>query len=604
MINNCNCAQRIDCGCIPEFDFWDDNLYSALSVGNLTGGSCTFEEYVIDWYRNGEHALVSGKGSNPEIQAYHPFTGSSAIPVEGGIWKPVLRYVVIASEKVWPNPHNCKKWCLELKSELPIITVRSIGCDIIYGSPASGYTFRIGYKTTQDFSFAARIIRWELPKDGSMKYLAMQFTTYLVPDLVEVFYNSESTPLLAYWVGQDLAGNRGDILPNMIDLQSVKMVANFSEREYSLGDYLSIRVTPSTNPNTEWVLDLKCLHNDSFSSDCQYFPLTLRDVEWSQTGINYDSVNCKYLITFPMQVMAAAFEGSNLNKYLTIQKIASSNDSILNATSGVATLTMWDKVFCTGEALHTHYHVNSAGLISYTKAGNTFTFIFEHADDYTAYKNWYNSNRANWKFSSYNPDPTHIDHYKIHQIAWQEATRCGDAYIHRQIYFHWLSPVTFDDAAKTMRIEFVDITNLYPNEQPRQKCDNTWEQINTWVSACQSTKNSADWSGSTRCREGRPINGIWIYQQVWNDLSKNFYWTYAFPVRSLENICGMSGWAEFPSFQWRWQFHRFNLLVDITDTSDRVGNFRISTQLNRETGENTGVWERVYEKKDGIQIYP
>lgn len=601
MITNCNCAEKVNCGCRVSFDSYSDNLFSALSVGNLVGGSCTFEAYVIDWTRDGVHAMTSGKGVGG-LDAYHPFTGAAAIPVQAGQWRPVLRYVVMGGEMVFPTPRNCVKWCRDLQTALPVITVKALGCGIVAGSPAAGYTFRIRYTTSQDYSYASRTIRFDLPGDGSARYLAAWFVGYTVVDRVQIFYNDEATPILDYYVGSDFAATEGSHVPPYLDFQDARFVANFSQREYQPGDYLIIRVTPSSNPNTQWSLDLKCLGKGAF--DCSYFPLTLRDIDLENVSMTYDAVNCKYLLSFPMGKMSPSFASSNLARYITVATWKNTNDAVLNETTGMVTLTLWDKVYCTGEALHTHYNADAAGLISYAKTGNIFTFSFDHIEDYTAYKNWYNANRANWKFSSYNPDPLHINHYKIFQIAWQEAARCGDVYVHRQIYFHWLSPVTFDDGARTMRIELADITNQYPNEQPRRKCDNTWEQINTWVNACQSTKAAADWSGTTRCREGRPINGIWIYQQIWNDMVKDFIVAYGIPVRQMLNVCDIPGWWEYPSYGYEYQFRRLFVRIEITNPDDRLNNYRISSRLDRETGALPDDFTRIYELENGIKIYP
>jgi hypothetical protein len=601
MITNCNCAERIDCGCTVSFDTYGNNLYSALSVGNLVGSGCTFTQYVIDWYRNGEHAMTSGKGV-PGLDAYHPFTGAAAIPVKAGTWVPVLRYVVLDGVKVFATPRNCQKWCSDLQGNLPTITVLPLTCDVVSGSPPGGYTFRMSYTTTQDFSYATRTIRWELPSDGSMGYLALQFTGYIVADRVQVLYNDETTPLADYYVGTELAGNRGDTIPNQIDLQSVKMIANISDRVYQTGDYLTIKVTPSWNSNTQWVLDMKCLNKGVFN--CTYFPLTLRDFDFSGLQVTFDSVNCKYLITIPMSPMAAAYYSSVLYAYNSIGQYATGDCSV-NQTTGLVTLTMWDKVFCTGEALHTHYDSDVSGPVYYAKVGTTFTFTCTSVNDYNMYKAWYNSNRSNWKFSSYSADPLSINHYKIFQITWKEVhTRCGDVFAYKSLYFHWDSLVTFNDMAMTMTIQLCDIVNQFPRPDPVLKCVNTWGVINSWVTTCQNSRNAADWSGWTMCREGRPVNGVWIYEQTWNDVSKNFYWAFGFPVKSLENFCGLTGWAEFPALSWRYQFQRFNIQVEITNTDDRANNFRISSQLNRETGENTGTFQRIYEIENGIQVYP
>lgn len=600
MITNCNCAQRITCGCTVSFDAYSDNLYSALSVGNLTGGSCILEGYVIDWYRNGVHTMTSGRNI-PGLDAYHPFTGASAIPVQAGTWKPVLRYVVIAGEKVFPHPRNCQKWCSDLQTELPVITVMSVTCDIVAGNPASGYSFRIGYKTTQDYSFATRSIRWDLPPDGSMKYLALQFTTYYVPDRVQVFYNDETQPLRDIVVGFDRSGTRVDSDPIFLDQQWVKLVANLTEREYQPGDYLTIRVTPSSNPNTEWVLDLKCLQADAF--ECNLFPVSLREIDLDSVTISLDKALCNYQINFNVNPLSPGYTNSNIWRYLGIS--STTNGPWFDQSTGKATLRMSDRVFCNAQALHTHYDYNSNGLITYAKTGSTFTFTFESRTDFDMYKTWYNYNRSLWKFSSFNPDPTHIDHYKIFQIAWKESpTRCGDVFTHRQVHFHWLSPVVFNDTAMTMAIGFYDIVNQYPNEQPRVKCSDTWDVINQWVNACRQAISQPDWSGSTRCREQRPVNGIWIFESVVDDMYRSFTYSEFIYLKYIQNVCTMPGWKEVPSWSWYYMFKRFVVAVEFTDPVDRMNNFILWDGLNHQTGEELATYVKIYEVKNGIKIYP
>ena len=55
---------------------------------------------------------------------------------------------------------------------------------------------------------------------------------------------------------------------------------------------------------------------------------------------------------------------------------------------------------------------------------------------------------------------------------------------------------------------------------------------------------------------------------------------------------------------YEYQFQRLYARIEITNPDDRVNNYRISSQLDRETGEDTGVWTRIYEVENGIKIYP
>ena len=98
IITNCNCGKKLACGCTLSFSSYIANPVSVLDVGTLQGGTCTFSEYVIDWFRDGAFYLTTGVGNAPDISAYHPFTGAAAIPVAGGTYVPVLRYVVLTGQ--------------------------------------------------------------------------------------------------------------------------------------------------------------------------------------------------------------------------------------------------------------------------------------------------------------------------------------------------------------------------------------------------------------------------------------------------------------------------------------------------------------------------
>ena len=65
ILTNCNKVELINCGCVPFFSYYVAQTYSMLEVGELISNTCTFSEYVIDWYVNGVLKLTTGKG--PEV---------------------------------------------------------------------------------------------------------------------------------------------------------------------------------------------------------------------------------------------------------------------------------------------------------------------------------------------------------------------------------------------------------------------------------------------------------------------------------------------------------------------------------------------------------
>ena len=210
-LNNCNCGERIDCGCTVSFDSYQASSVSVLSVGNLVGGSCTFDAYVIDWYVDGQRTLVSGKGNDPAIQAHHPFTGSAAIPVIGGTWVPKIRYVVIGGEVIYNGYRKCDRWCDSLEG-LPTINVSSIGCGM-KNLTNSLYDYLISYNTSQDYSLASRTIRFDLPTDLSAVYFAFYFYGQDVADQIDIYLNESEQPLTSWIVGTRFNTNWWQSMP-------------------------------------------------------------------------------------------------------------------------------------------------------------------------------------------------------------------------------------------------------------------------------------------------------------------------------------------------------------------------------------------------------
>ena len=601
MITNCNCAERIDCGCTVSFDTYDNNLLSVLSVGKLIGGSCTFDEYVIDWYRNGVKVLVSGKGSNPEIEAYHPFTGQAAIPVPSGTYQPVLRYVVISGVRVFPAPKNCVKFCTDLSEPLPGITVLPINCGTTGGNPDSYYSFRIAYYTTQDYSLASRVVRFDLSQDGSTKYLALQFNGFSVADMIEAFYNDETTPLLAYICGQNLPVTNGGVTPNEIDWNAVKMVVNLTDRSYSAGDFITLKVTPSvkeSNFNTQWTLDVKCLSADAF--ECNFYRLTLRDIDFANVAMAWNAVSCQYEVTIPfVDWIGSSYLSSNMYRYAGVMGTVPMQTSY-NHLDGIAKIALKWNTSCTAYVLFGALTYNMAGQVTVVKSGTTATFTFTNINDYNVWVSSYNSCMNSSHFSNYSSDPANVNHYKWFMMQWQETMiGCGDSFVNRLLRFHYSSPVTFDSQNMIITVEMLNVSNGIT----QQDCVETYARVNEWVALVDNSIAQPDFSGTTVCRHQYPFNGHFLQEAVNQETDRVGYYGYYYHVPSLANVCPNVGWWT-QTLNWRFTFFVFYVRAIITNTSDPVNNFRIVSQLDRDTGALTGTWVTVYEKQNGVQIIP
>ena len=233
ILTNCNCGEKLDCGCTLSFSSYISNPVSVLDIGSLIGGTCSLDAYVIDWYRNGEFYITSGEGGDDDINAFHPFTGTGAIPVPGGTYVPVLRYVVLSgqSTKLFPDKKECSNWC-DFTNNLPeVIVVESLDCGKT--NISGDYQYQMNYVSTQDYSLATRTLNWNLASDT--KYFAFRFQAYTIADKIEIFKNEETTPIMAWIAGSHLNSNDISTMPYEIKGEVIQVLVMDT---YTTGDYL------------------------------------------------------------------------------------------------------------------------------------------------------------------------------------------------------------------------------------------------------------------------------------------------------------------------------------------------------------------------------
>ena len=602
-LSNCNCGKMIECGCVPYFDSFVNNTVSVLSVGNLVSNTCVFDEYVIDWYRDNEHAMVSGKGYDPDIEAHHPFVGDAALPVVGGQWKPVLRYVVVGGIKIYPTPKKCQNWCSDLdvalpSAEVPYINVINLACGMTGGNPATWYDYRINYNTTQDFTLATKTIRFFL--DEQTGYVAYQFTASIVADQIEIYYNAENVPLAQYIVGTDLPSNNLNVLPEEIDNNLIKSVVNLSGRTFAEGDYLTVKVRPSVkdpnNYNTVWTLDLKCLPHGSFP--CTEFNAGLRTIDLSTVVISWDSVNCRYVVRF--RTVNGLVSG-NFSRYITPTWTIGAN-TVSNAALGEYTMYMRRLIQGTVYVvLSTANFVNMQGIKTSTKNGNILTFEFTHETDYSDYKTQFANLQNNAFYRQYSEDTLSLHHYKWYYLIWRDTMMsCGDTFVSRSFNFHLSSPITFDDGSRKITIEMLNVANGMP---PLTECNTVYAMVNSYITSTANSINLADFVSQTRCRSAYPFNMRYQSSSNLNEtqIIRNGY--YYLHSASLDTVCQKPDWYVLPSTL-RYAFNVCFVRVTLTDPDDALNNFRIESQLDVSTGQSTGTWATVYEKSNGNQIIP
>lgn len=599
----CNCGEKVNCGCTLSFSSYVANSVSVLDVGTLQGGSCSFSEYVIDWYRNGEPAMVSGVGYDPDIQSYHPFTGNGAIPVPGGTWVPVVRYVVLdgQTERIFTSPKKCNKWC-EFTSELPTINVSSLDCSTVL-NPDANYQVNLNYSSTQDYSLASRTLIWNL--ESGVKALAFSFSGSLVADQLDIYWKDETTPLISWICGTQFVSPQVDTLPYQ-SYGSVKFILPLPE--FSVGDFVTIKVTPSVlelNTNTIWDLGIECFDQttlDALNAECTAVSAQKKlTPDYSTFSMVEDPANCRNLFTyylsspilpissFPLLNKYTGFAIANLNSHPSLSEIYTTGKVVipLNKTySGNANACVNSKS-CT----------NALGSISFSKSANIYTIQYTNENDYLVDKGRYSLFLNSSCYTLYSSDPTLVQHYHFLNYVFRVASTCGDSYTQYSIYGHLTSPVTWDDINFKWTVEILNVSNQYVS---LGSCDTTSSRINTYISQVNSTLNNTTINGKTTNIQYGSFTGVRVNTVSSFETSK-YHYLYHYINKKRVDCSGINAMCSITALEYRSYISLVRVII--TNINDPANNYEVYDLADHVTGCDTPQ-VLLYRKQNGVQTYP
>lgn len=598
ILTNCNTLEKVICGCTPAFSSYVANSNSVLDVGNLTGGSCTFTAYVIDWYRNGNRELVSGtQGSDPDVTAFHPFTGTASIPVQGGTWVPVIRWVVVGGVKYYSKPTLCKKWCDSLTG-LPQITVNSLSCSS--SNITGNYQYRISYVSTQDYSLASRIVRWDITEP--LKYIAILFEAFTVVDRIEVFFNGQTQRLAAWDVGSDNPGHTYATPPYRKDSSSVSFILELPE--WGSGDYLLFVITPSiqvANYNTNWNLYVKCLSSvTDISEYCNLYTQDIRN-SWNVNTIQmlWNASACRYELNIPYSLPIPARTGNPLYLYAEMNGLQVS--SLFSEATNILILGYtWQYQISLNSPLNEGSACTNCAVINFNRSGTVLTWVFSNVNDYNAYKNRWDTAMSGIFNTGFVNDDTNINFYRYFQTYWRKATSCGDTIIAQStLTWHISSPTTWDDNTLTWT---VDVRNPAINFQCFPTCDTTCSSIQTmFVNQVANTLNtSAALNGDSFVRVQTPLTARISARNLTKTTTAMGGYAHYFPHKRTAP-CQFPNQQETAS-EYRWYIGYWRGII--TDENDPANNYVVYNALDPITNAPTSNYAKVKEVVGGIQIFP
>lgn len=549
ILTNCNSLDRVDCGCVVSFSSYVSAGVSVLTVGDLLGTPCTFTAYVIDWYKDSlenPKQFTTGKGTDPDITFFHPLTGTNALPVEGGTWIPVIRYVVVGGVRLYSKPTLCRKWCSTLTG-LPSIVVSSATCynGGSYWSGAS-YTHYYNYNSTvNNVAEASRTIRFDLNSDATTLQFAYAFFADTVADRVTFIYCNQAEEelfVLDDWIVGGDATYNNTTTPRRCASSSINRA--FDLPTYVSGDFLKIKITPSIisgNPNTIWKLYLRCM---TVATGTIITCLPDRNINMltpnpASISLIYNPTNCRYECNFRPVEVIPNLSLLNICKYGGMGQTWTGQGIETNWWDGVSTFYFGDIETNAYYGMMTGYGNTTirSGIMTVSKVGDVLTIICAGLTDYNSFKNSYNAVLINANWTNYTPDATSINHYKAFELYFRVAfptgtpgTPCGDDGTSRYYRFSMNSIFAWDDTNYTLTITLAD---PQVNEYPETACSRVHSNIDSYNSSISSTKSSANFSFTTNCGYQTPIVGIyhiratanqtkWLYYEALSSYSFNY----------------------------------------------------------------------------------
>lgn len=592
--------------CNVRFVFTQQNAVGVLVAGNVIsfGSTCTVGEYVIDWYFNSTSnpvEFVTGSPGAPGIDQAHPLVGTTARPVLGGTWIPVIRYIVLNGTKYYssdPDPVD-GQYDPSLLNCLDEIVVQNINCTNSNFVPNPFNPSLIGY--THQFEYqipsavpgdASKTLRFDI--SPTTNYLAFFFTTGAISDRITFTYVSglTQTTIGDFAVGQDIPANNPLSVPVEIDSGGFKHVLDLTGITYQPGDYIIIDITAGyINPlstNTSWTLYLACLE-------------TFDDTIPARVGLDscsavmtYNPANCTYIAYIDPLPGYNNLIGTDIQKYYLLIGGGDYDPPF------EVSIPIQSNCGTTSNAFYGCVVRPSSWTI--TKSGNIFTIQFA---DSTQYNDWlaaYNSATSfiNTHNGGWTSDVTDIDYYRYYDFVVRTGvTQCGDLGTTFNITFHKTSTFTFDSGTNTLTIvgqSGVSNVGKYvaPIDPACTNCDDSFPYYNF----AQQTLNRPDGVLLSTPVEQDRINAQ-VYQLGTFQLTGQQSASYILPLNTLgiptTNFC------QLPTFL---RYFLYGIQVTITDLADPINNFEVYNMINVVTNCFGTTGTLIYKIDNGIVTTP
>jgi hypothetical protein len=589
---------------------------SFLSSGNLISHSgATIGDYVIEWRQNsisGDIIFVSGIGTDPEIQAQHPFIDEVVL---AGTLYPIIRYVYINGYRYNTYSSAGARFSPDLITCLSSVVINPITCSTTLGADTL-YPFYLTYNNVTDYG-QNKSREFQFILSSGTTYFAWEFQGYTVAEQLKIYYcNSGDT--VGTLVDNFINGINGVVInyyptnyptnpkitnPSFGGTAPLAYITRLSGFTWSEGNYLRIQIIGSvyqpTVTNTNWYIKCKCLTTvdidcTSFIADSGMYKIVSGTTQMLYSG----DPTCTYNIVYetedsPFTSLPARTTGGLPNLYKYVGGFSwwygpTGGNPAGNRYDNPVKLPLRWSTQASSYSIYgspgytTCVNLDSGQTITVTKTTTGMTFTFTDIDDYNVFV----SDIATFKASSYYNTWTGLTdtdsrYYSTMRIMTTVATSCGDAKTDYYWYFFWGCPIAYDAGLKTITITFVIPTNNIVSGT----CDSTYSYVNTTISAqYNQTKNYVIPGGSltTHVRYQGTVYCWWVYYTIFSEAQKEIGYGIGIEDSLLNDICNLSTFGFCKgvtgSTSTLWVLPKYWDRITLTDTSDhstRLANWRL-----------------------------
>jgi len=605
-------------------------MSTLLSCERLISNLCEIGDYVIEWRLNsttGTIVFISGKGTDPAIQAQHPFYDEV---VFAGTLYPIIRYAYINGDKYTAYYEEGAYYSPDFITCLSPVVIDAVDCSTVLGTDPL-YPYDLVYNNEHDTGVdKSRIIKFDISSDTT--YLAWEFTPYAVSEQLQIYYctaGGVSETLIDNFVMGARNASGGTLVTNLYpsnyptnyrtynptNYSSIlKFITDISTFIYAPGNYLKIKIVGSvlepSITNTNWEIKLKCLTDDDI--DDSFYDTSISKITDTPIMAYTGDPNCYYNVSYntltapgPQNKITSPYFLYKYTQLLTsLSYNPAPNSSFVNpVNSGVRWNSQTGSVVAwSGPNYSICTNLSGGQTISISKDSSNCVFTFTDVVDYNLCASEIASIQANSAYTAYLAStPTDIAYYSCYQVKYIYATStCGDALHPYYLYFHFGCTVVLDPVAKTITFTYSTPSNGLINEE----CNSSYETVGSMCTAFINTKNLTinPLYTTSPIRDGCPISALKLLSTVLHETYRVHYEYFYIENVFLNGIFDLSTLGGNPWFcldgtQWKlYRSYDWLTLTQYSTHDERMNCWNLKRRKGLRTNvcSDYSIWETIY----------